>query len=244
MTQAGWGVPDGSQPDFTVTLRNGQSVPFSWKGWNSTWTDEYLGGKATNDLWVTSFDYTVAPFAELLAQGIDISSSGSFTWTIDVPDDSLSETVKYVVRFKNAADPPDSYTHSSPQLSSPGFIIVKDAKSTTTTSSSISSATSSSATNSINTPSTTSLPQDPDSSGLSTGAKAGIGVGAAVGGIAIIALVVFVFLRRRRGKEQAPEYHGMSAQHGAPKHQQSPPILEAPDSLAMAPAELPASQRV
>ncbi|KAK2744796.1 hypothetical protein FQN55_006552 [Onygenales sp. PD_40] len=242
MTQEGWGVPDGGQPDFTATLRNGQSVPFSWKGWNSTWTDEYLDGKTTNDLWVTSFDYAIAPFAELLAQGIDISNAGSFTWTIDIPDDSLSETAKYVARFKNAADPPDSYNHPSPQLSSPGFIIVNDAKSSTTT---VSSATSSSApaassaTTSINTPSTTSLPQDPESSGLSTGAKAGIGIGAAVGGIAIIALVVFIFLRRRRGEAQPPQYHDESPRHAELEHQQLS-FVEAPDSLAMSPTELPA----
>lgn len=42
------------------------------------------------------------------------------------------------------------------------------------------------------------------SSGLSTGAKAGIGVGAALGAIAIIGLIAWFLLRRRKGKKDKP----------------------------------------
>ncbi|KUJ17572.1 uncharacterized protein LY89DRAFT_57489 [Mollisia scopiformis] len=45
------------------------------------------------------------------------------------------------------------------------------------------------------TPSATS---NPGSSGLSTGAKAGIGVGAALGGLAILLLIAFFILKRRK----------------------------------------------
>lgn len=43
-----------------------------------------------------------------------------------------------------------------------------------------------------------------DGGGLSTGAKAGIGVGAAVGGLAVIALGVWMFLGKK-GKKDEPE---------------------------------------
>ncbi|KAH9895342.1 hypothetical protein F4778DRAFT_783698 [Xylariomycetidae sp. FL2044] len=40
------------------------------------------------------------------------------------------------------------------------------------------------------------------SSGLSRGAKAGIGVGVSIGGLALIALGAYIFLQRRRGKQE------------------------------------------
>ncbi|KAK2798094.1 hypothetical protein FQN51_007913 [Onygenales sp. PD_10] len=250
VAQDGWNVPDGGQDDFTVTLRKGQAVPFSWSGWDSSWTDTFLNGESINDLWVTSYDYHVTPFSELITQEIDVSRAGSFTWTIDIPDASLSKTAKYVLRFKNAADPPDSYNQTSPQLSSPGFIVVNGVKSTTTSTPSATSSSSSSS-SSTSTPATSSAtptpqPQTPGASGLSTGAKAGIGAGAAVGGIAIIALIVLLVVRRRPRQDQqqpAPNEYG----HYHPQHRSSKPpvsyINEAPNSLSMAPAELPATPR-
>jgi len=60
-----------------------------------------------------------------------------------------------------------------------------------------SSTTSTSATSSIaGTPPATNTPQP--SSGLSTGAKAGIGVGVALGALALGALIVFIFAQRKR----------------------------------------------
>src|SRR5436190_23759005 len=99
---------------------------------------------------------------------------------IGIPDSSLSKTAKYVLRFKNPASPRSFYNHSSSQISSPGLIIVNSARTSTTsglTSSTISSS-GSIVTSTIATSSATAVAP----SGLSTGAKAGIGVGSAIGG--------------------------------------------------------------
>ncbi|PGH19574.1 hypothetical protein AJ80_03910 [Polytolypa hystricis UAMH7299] len=259
VAQDSWSVPDGQQDDFTVTLRKGQTIPFSWRGWSSVWTDTYLNKKTINDLWVTSYDYHVAPFAELIAQDIDVSRAGSFTWSIDIPDASLSKTAKYVLRFKNPADPPESYDHKSSQLSSRGFIIVNGVRSPSSTpnTTSPSATASASATNSVlTTPSNSPPPQELETIGLSAGAKTGIGVGSAVGGIAIIGLIVFAFLWQRcRSQQQQqqpppppppPQITDYQA-HYFPQHEQSKPLVtyysEVPGSLAMAPVELPASRQ-
>ena len=65
--QSAWTVPPGDQDDFTVTLQNKQTVPVSWDGWDKPWYDKYLNGEWSNDLWVTSYDYSQAPFSQLLA---------------------------------------------------------------------------------------------------------------------------------------------------------------------------------
>lgn len=59
-------------------------------------------------------------------------------------------------------------------------------------------------------------------SGLSTGAKAGIGVGVAIGGLAVIFIAACFFLRRRKqGRKEAPEYSQPSLLSELP--QSSPP---------------------
>ena len=55
--------------------------------------------------------------------------------------------------------------------------------------------------------------------GLSTGAQAGIGVGAAIGGLVILALVFWSFRRRRSNKKSQPSELGS---------EQVPPLLEKP----------------
>ncbi|KAK5652017.1 hypothetical protein OQA88_10920 [Cercophora sp. LCS_1] len=56
---------------------------------------------------------------------------------------------------------------------------------------------------------------DTESGGLSTGAKAGIGVGAAVGGLVVLALGVWVFLKRREKKvEEAGDESGKPEMDG------------------------------
>ncbi|PGH14195.1 hypothetical protein AJ79_03168 [Helicocarpus griseus UAMH5409] len=224
-----WVVPTGAQDNFTVTLRNGDSVPLAWKGWSDSWVKKYLNKKDNNDLWVTSYDYDVAPFAKLIAENIDVSKSGSFTWSIDIPGDTLSKTAKYILRFKNRATPRDSYTHKSRQLTSPGFIIVGDPKVTST------SATTSAPTTTTSNTAPTPSPQAP----LSTGAKAGIGVGVAVGAAAVIALIVWAFVIRRRQKDQTPREVVYHTPQNPPTGPPVYPPSEAPDTMAMAPMKPP-----
>ncbi|PGH14196.1 hypothetical protein AJ79_03169 [Helicocarpus griseus UAMH5409] len=257
--QDAWTVPAGTQDDFTVTLRNGQTVPFSWNGWTAPWTDTYLNGKTVNDLWVTSYDYHIAPFQKHIAEDIDVSRAGSFSWSIDIPPSSLSKTAKYVLRFKNRATPRDSYDPQSDQLSSPGFIIVSDVVPTTTeavnitrtsstasasaTSSTLSSIIQSSgaSTSSIPTPTPSAPPPPPDTGMLSMGEKIGLSVGASIGGVAVIALIIWACSSRWRRQSQ-PSSHTID-NHPFEYPPSKPPAYqysEAPDVLSMAPIELPA----
>ncbi|PGH10737.1 hypothetical protein AJ79_05328 [Helicocarpus griseus UAMH5409] len=76
-------------------------------------------------------------------------------------------------------------------------------------------------------------PPPPPSSGLSTGAKAGIGIGAALGGSAVIGFLVLFFLRRKRREEAASsaaiEKDGKGLDMGVPKHEA--PNTERPHEL-------------
>jgi predicted lipid-binding transport protein (Tim44 family) len=87
------------------------------------------------------------------------------------------------------------------------------------------------------------------SSGLSTGAKAGIGIGAALGALALLGLIIFLFMRRRKKQQQQAPYE--AAAYEAPRPQEmdgeSPRVemSHAPDPIAkVAPGkvhELPGS---
>ncbi|OGM49844.1 hypothetical protein ABOM_001439 [Aspergillus bombycis] len=83
-------------------------------------------------------------------------------------------------------------------------------------------------------PASEAVPDERDSSeGLSTGAKAGIGVGAGVGGLLIVgALVWFFCIRRRSKKVDAHQYE-------RPWQQQNPDALS-PDPRSGPPSEMPA----
>ena len=62
------------------------------------------------------------------------------------------------------------------------------------------------------------LMSDSGDSGLSTGAKAGIGVGAAAGGLALISAFAFWwFKRRKRQQETSSTYEPYAGQHGQPQ---------------------------
>ncbi|KAN0095614.1 hypothetical protein V8E51_016325 [Hyaloscypha variabilis] len=74
-----------------------------------------------------------------------------------------------------------------------------------------SSSSTSSATTSSGSPAQTGTGAAQPSSGLSTGAKAGIGVGVAIVGIAVLAGVIFALYRRRREETQPPGYDPKTA---------------------------------
>ena len=72
--QQGWILPDGSYPDFSQTFRVGQTLPLSWSALNAT----------VDNLWVTTFDYGVDQFSQLLA-------GKYFTQNIILPQNPLRE---------------------------------------------------------------------------------------------------------------------------------------------------------
>jgi len=60
--QAVWNVPNGQDADFSNTFYDGNTVPISWNELEDGNTALY----ATLDLWVTTFDYTINQYSQLL----------------------------------------------------------------------------------------------------------------------------------------------------------------------------------
>ncbi|CRG87128.1 hypothetical protein PISL3812_04143 [Talaromyces islandicus] len=251
-----WKVPNGNQADFSQTFTNGEILPIAWNGWNSEWTDDFLDGTTVANLWVTSYNYKSYQYTQELTKGVDISEDGSYTWTINVNATSLGNTAEYVLRFMR---PYDTYNSTGLQLSSRGFIILP-AKATTTSSATSITTISSQTTVTASHTSTSIMTNPPTSppapttttpatattstsqpSGLSSGAKAGIGIGSTVGGIAILGILGFAFRRRFMQKPPAapqtdilPGYQNNIAptfKEPKPLHPQELPAFSAPVEL-------------
>jgi len=246
-----WDVPDGKATDLSQTFTNGNTLPLSWNNWSSTsYIDTF---KSHVDLWVTSYDFNLNQYAYTLKTDIDLTVPGSFGWTITIPDKYLSVSAKYVLRFKA---PASNYNASSPQLSSPGFLVLKAAASSSSSSSSSSSVSTSSSTatsqSSIasSTPAATTnstqngpLAESQPSGGLSTGAKAGIGIGISLAALAAAAILGFVLWRRKKQRvnEQPLEYvPEKDKEIDNMRHPNSGPPSELPGSVTRnsAPSEL------
>ncbi|KAF2103274.1 hypothetical protein NA57DRAFT_52801 [Rhizodiscina lignyota] len=204
-----WKVPDGTSPDFSQTFTDGESIPLAWNDFSGT--SDVNASASLLDLWLTSFDWDNNQYSQLLRKGIDLTTpdGGHFTWTINIPDRSLSVSAKYVLRFKI---PASSYNANTGQLSSPGFLVLAAQASSSTSLSSSSETLSSSTTKKVTSTSTNALtataPTTPSSASehsLSGGAKAGIGIGVAVAILALTALGTFLFFRRRKISGQVPE---------------------------------------
>ena len=72
--QDNWIAPIGTDPDFQQTFINGQVLAVAWEGWNASVVTQYLEETTTiADLWVTSFNFALSPFSQLLS-GIQKSS--------------------------------------------------------------------------------------------------------------------------------------------------------------------------
>lgn len=217
-----WITPSGAKPNFSLTFMNGQSIPLSWNNYTTHPTSFPINNV---DLWITSFDWNVNDYHVKLKStlrsrhikqyrvplltwrqpaSISLAAPGSFTWTIDIPDQSLAASAKYVLRFK---EPTDNYDQNTPELSSPGFLVLQSAASSSTSSSSSSSSVSTSSSSTIISSSATtsfsatSAPSTEGSHGLSTGAKVGIGVGAAVGALAVAIIAIILLLRKKKAKK-------------------------------------------
>ncbi|KAI1376602.1 hypothetical protein F4677DRAFT_419037 [Hypoxylon crocopeplum] len=70
-------------------------------------------------------------------------------------------------------------------------------------------------------------PVDRTNTGLSTGSKAGIGVGASVGGIILIALGAYIFIQRKKGERERKQADAEAAAAAA-ANQPPPPVVGSP----------------
>jgi hypothetical protein len=61
-----WTVPDGNVNPSTQIFYEGDTFPIAWEGWNSSYIGYFLAGVSVADLWITSFDYNTAPFAQVI----------------------------------------------------------------------------------------------------------------------------------------------------------------------------------
>lgn len=217
-----WKVPDGTSPDFTQQFSNGATLPLAWN--NYTTSDPPIDTTSTFvDLWMTSFssdvDYSqridgrtmpmsssqkIARFADDRLENIDLTIPGTFTWTINIPETTLSTTAKYVFRFKISGS---TYDPDSGEVSSPGVLIIAAKQASTTTLSSKATSTASSSTSEsasstvIVDPNQHETPQP--SNGLNTGAKAGVGIGITVGVLGLMSIALLFWMRRRRTTSSA-----------------------------------------
>lgn len=203
-----WKVPDGDLTDLSQTFTAGTTLPLSWNEYGVLGNVDIK--RQLVYLWVTSFDNN--PYSQLLRTNINMSQPGNFVWTIDIPDETLAISAKYVLRFKL---PENEYNSVSGELSSPGFLVLRSTAATSSISSLRSSSTPTSsattASSSSSTPTTTksaepsqtSAASNEPSNAMSTGAKAGIGIGSAVLALGGAAVLWFFFIRKRKeGKSE------------------------------------------
>lgn len=262
-------IPDGSLDDLAQTFTAGNTIPLSWNAYKSP---NYIdASKTLLDLWVSAFDYSTNPFsqllkgkhrlftylrvddanmAEILLENINLTVSGTFTWTIAIPDSCLSISAKYVLRFKV---PAATYNPNTADLSSPGFLVlaastasstsVSSSSLTTTSGSSTTLASSSSiATSSAATHPSSSALTSTNDEGLATGAKVGVGIGVTVA--VIVVLGIFYFFKRKNGKGERQQEHPSRyesetfAVQDPPKYAATVPAAELPTSDVWSQAEL------
>ncbi|KAI1145037.1 hypothetical protein F4825DRAFT_277535 [Nemania diffusa] len=211
--QGDWVFPQ--EPNYASVVQLNQLYTIQWTPNLAGWFSQYCPDCNTSsvDLWVTSSGNNDAQEYKI-ASSLDVSTSLSVTWTASIPTSDLSASRTWVFRFVPSGETPSS---TSEQISSSIFTIddpnAASSSSVPSSSSTTSTSTTPASTNSMTTTTTsaaagtdtmtTATPQP--SSELSTGAKAGIGVGAGLGGIALIALGWFLArLPRRGGSNNTP----------------------------------------
>jgi hypothetical protein len=73
--QSFWTVPNGALGgDFKQTFIDGETLPISWEGWSSVWTDTFLDNVTVVDLWVTSYNYEQYQYSQLLTSAYHYQS--------------------------------------------------------------------------------------------------------------------------------------------------------------------------
>ncbi|KAB8298966.1 hypothetical protein EYC80_001110 [Monilinia laxa] len=205
-----WVVPDGNTADFSRTYTEGITLQVTW---NSV-LEGYQFSTLSN-LCVTTWDYEVIQFSQLLTKNVNTNSSGTYDWTITIPANVLSTNAKYVLRLKDLSS---MYNASSQEVSSTGFLIINGGSSSpassiakTSSTQTVSSASSTSFTSTVTAPpitstaaTSTSIPKFKGSD-LSRGAKAGIAVGIFSAALLIAGSAYLFFRRRCRTKTPSHE---------------------------------------
>ena len=190
--ESAWQTPDGSKPDYADAFHNADLVTISW--------DAMTGG--LSDLWLNAVE---SNYAMRLGSNINISTAGTFPWTITVGNEEIDIDSHFQLSFVPSGtsytkDKVDEYEQS------PGFILVKAGEALPTanatsvpSTTSAAAATSAASTSGIATTTSTQSPtsESDDTSGFSTGVKAAMGIGI-VAAIAIILGLLFWALRLRR----------------------------------------------
>ncbi|KAL2133625.1 hypothetical protein VTI74DRAFT_2027 [Chaetomium olivicolor] len=199
-----WNTPNGSEPDFSETYAHGDEIIVSWNALNNS----------IYDLWLTSWNLEPGPIARCIARAVDLDHDGSIAViTFDPPPADLSEETRYVFRFK----PPTlrgDFVPSDPDMSSPGFLLVKSSPNKKDISSAAETATTTSPTASLRATSSRQVATsttDPEESipEMTPAAAAGLMIGL----ILVVALLVgaevaYLLWRRKRRREQAGEAEG------------------------------------
>ncbi|KAH6665956.1 hypothetical protein B0J14DRAFT_678566 [Halenospora varia] len=253
-----WKVPDGKLENFSQTFFQGQTLAVSWNGWTQVVGGVLDATKSLTDLWVTAFDSAQNPYNELIKSNINLTSTGTLAWPIAIPPTTLTIDARYVLRFKPNAS---TFDPNSLELSSPGFLVLNSVSSS---SSSLTTTTSSSSTTanaldpsisllnsqtglpslSTNAPSSTSsativaTPQE--TSGLSSGAKAGLGIGITAAILGIVGAGYFIWRMRQKKKTsiESMAWNGAAVDHVEDKNAVPPPMYSGSPAV-----ELPGGTR-
>lgn len=200
-----WTQPHGSLGDFGQTFGYNSMIDLSWNSLNTS----------TSDLWITAWDQGTDNYAKRIAQSINISLPGSLEYSFGVLISQLAINAQFVFHFVPAGTIIGS-PYFGPAVSSPGILVLAqsnetliNATSSTAGAATLTKATSSTAvkTASASTPSThvSSAPQPSTTTGISTAAKACIGVGVSLG-VVLVVMAAFVVVRRHRKKRDIPLY--------------------------------------
>lgn len=65
--QSNWILPDGQQPDFSQTFKNGAPIAVAWEAWSpSQRTAAYGSELTTASLWVTSYNFADVTYSQKL----------------------------------------------------------------------------------------------------------------------------------------------------------------------------------
>ncbi|KAF3003503.1 hypothetical protein E8E13_004725 [Curvularia kusanoi] len=231
--QDDWTAP--AAPDGSTPLQSGSRFTLLWKPTLQNNFATYCPDCDTRklDLWITEFNGT--KYQSKIGRGINLTSSVSYDWNVQIASSAFSEKDFFVFRF-TFFDSTDPYTQ---QISSPGFNINGLIKAVSTTSlqssstpasSSFSSfATSSSTTSVAPTSAANSSSSVSQATGSISGSQpasksnvwiAGVVVGPIVG-IGLGAVLMWFCLRKRKNqKAQKRQEAAMNPHNGWDQHQQ------------------------
>ncbi|KAK5044877.1 hypothetical protein LTR84_010415 [Exophiala bonariae] len=196
-----------ASPEFSTNLTVGETYELKW---DSSLADQFATFAQTvdpsnTDLWIT--DYNLHVYSKRIAARQNLNSITTLSWKVDIAADDIAATNQWVFRWlEQGVD----YADTTDQISSPGFYVQEDITAAVTRSSTIigatytsetpvtSSAISAASNASASEASAGSVASSNIGNGLSTGAKADIGIGAVLG--AALLLGLGWFLARKAGK--------------------------------------------